>query len=146
MNIIVDIDGTIAGPEQRLHYIQGENKDWDAFYEESVNDCAIYPNIDIVNTLSEEHTIIFLTGRSEQYRKITEYWIEVRHLPFIYENLFMRADDDYRPDFEVKKEIYETKILPKFGKVDLVLEDRDQVVKMWRELGITCWQVQEGSY
>ena len=32
------------------------------------------------------------------------------------------------------------------GNVLGVFEDRDRVVKMWRDLGITCFQVAEGDF
>jgi hypothetical protein len=30
--------------------------------------------------------------------------------------------------------------------VRLVLDDRNSVVKMWRSLGLECWQVAEGDF
>lgn len=30
--VIVDIDGTVADLSHRIHFIEGEKKDWDSFY------------------------------------------------------------------------------------------------------------------
>ena len=60
-------------------------------------------------------------------------------------DLYMRKDGDYRPDCIVKREIYEQEIKDKYDVVG-VFEDRDSCVKMWRALGLTCFQVADGSY
>jgi hypothetical protein len=59
--------------------------------------------------------------------------------------LFMRGDDDYRPDEIVKRELYEENVLGNYDVVG-VIDDRSKVVKMWRELGLTCLQVAEGAF
>jgi len=59
--------------------------------------------------------------------------------------LFMRPDGDFRADNIVKQEIYDTHIK---GKHDVlfVMDDRQQVVDMWRRNGLTCFQVAEGNF
>lgn len=32
------------------------------------------------------------------------------------------------------------------GRVEIVFDDRNSVVKMWRLLGLTCFQVAEGDF
>ena len=58
----------------------------------------------------------------------------------------MRAGDDYRPDFEVKKEIYNGKIAILGYNIDFALDDRNQIVDMWREMGIKTLQVEPGNF
>ena len=53
--------------------------------------------------------------------------------------------DDSRKDSIVKQEIYEMCIKDKYN-VLFVLDDRDQVVNMWREQGLKCLQVAEGNF
>ena len=57
----------------------------------------------------------------------------------------MRQNSDRRPDDVIKAEIYETCIEPYYN-VLYVFDDRDRVVKMWREKGLTCLQVAEGNF
>jgi len=57
----------------------------------------------------------------------------------------MREVGDRRKDTEVKAEIYHRFIEPQYD-VHYILDDRDQVVKMWRSLGLTCLQVAEGAF
>lgn len=60
--------------------------------------------------------------------------------------LFMRATGDNRRDDIVKRELFDAHIRDHFN-VRYVLDDRDRVVKMWRnELGLTVLQVAEGNF
>ena len=55
----------------------------------------------------------------------------------------MRRDGDRRQDTEAKRKMLTD------GEVDQVLiifEDRSQMVGLWRSLGITCVQVDEGDF
>lgn len=146
--IICDIDGTIADCEHRRHYITNKPKNHDAFYAGVRDDKPIGKIIYLLGTLLEYHippSLIFVTGRPERTRKDTEWWLsEYLHLyPHDYQ-MFMRKDKDYRQDYMVKQDILD-KYIDK-SKVLFVLDDRDQVVQMWRRNGLTCLQVAEGNF
>ena len=79
----------------------------------------------------------------EKTRKDTETWLKQNKVP--YSKLFLRKTGDNRRDASVKKEIYNTEILPYYN-VNFVLDDRNQVVAMLRELGLTVFQVAEGNF
>jgi hypothetical protein len=89
--------------------------------------------------------VLLISGREEIYRGVTEYWLGTHGLLKYRLGLIMRAEKDNRPDEIVKRELYEQKIQPHY-QVGLVLDDRNKVVKMWRELGLTCLQVAEGDF
>jgi hypothetical protein len=57
----------------------------------------------------------------------------------------MRKYGDFRQDSIVKQEIYEQLIAPDYD-ILCVLDDRQQVVDMWREIGLTCLQVAPGDF
>lgn len=57
----------------------------------------------------------------------------------------MRRADDERDDAIVKYEIYRDFIAPEFD-VQIAFDDRDRVVKMWRQVGLTCAQVDYGDF
>ena len=143
---IFDIDGTIADCSHRLKHIQNDTPDWDTFYSLCVNDKPIDNVCHLLRMIPSDVDIIFITGRSEKWCNHTESWIG-RYVFGTIRNraLFMRADGDHRPDYVIKKEIWEKHIKDKYNVLG-VFEDRDQVVKMWRELGLTCYQVADGSY
>lgn len=144
--VICDIDNTIADCSHRMEYILKRPKDWDTFHSLMSKDSPRV-NVGIVLTqfMNLDFEIIFVTGRFQKYREDTEEWLH-EHFPHIAPTyLFMRDDDDFRKDDVVKAEIYENQIHPHFD-VHLVLEDRTHVVKMWRDKGLECWQVQNGDY
>ena len=132
--LLVDLDGTIAlfeGVRDGLDQTKvGEDK-----VRESVRE--------VLNRFFDDYQIIIVTGRSESCREDTMKWLIKHDIPF--DEVFMRADDDNRHDYSMKTEMYKTHIEPKYT-VLFVLEDRTKVVKMWRELGLECWQVAVADY
>lgn len=141
--LVVDIDGTIANCEHRIHFINNSNPDWDKFFLECDKDKPIIQNIELVRSLLISYRVIFCTGRSEVCREKTVQWLEENGFnKDTYEQLLMRKFSDFRHDVYIKPELLE----PFRDKVSIILEDRDSMVKKWRELGYTCYQVAEGNF
>lgn len=90
------------------------------------------------------HHIVFCSGRTDDGREATERWLG-RHVGVPYEALFMRRFGDTRRDAVVKAEIFEREIRHRWA-ITGVFDDRNQVVKMWRSLGLTVFQVAEGNF
>jgi len=59
--------------------------------------------------------------------------------------LFLRGDDDYRSDEVFKKDVLDG-LIDNDIKPDLVFDDRNSVVDMWRRNGIPCFQVADGDF
>jgi hypothetical protein len=58
----------------------------------------------------------------------------------------MRRTGDRRKDSVVKRQMYERTVAGKYD-VLFVLDDRNQVVDMWRkELNLACFQVDYGDF
>lgn len=142
--IVVDIDGTIADGEHRVHHLLQEPKDWDSYFSKCDGDKPIKQIIDIVRSFYlRDSIIIFCTGRRDSERKKTEKWLNKNGL--IIGALLMRKNGDCRHDTIVKPELLKKHgITPK--NTAFILEDRNSVVKKWRELGFTCLQVAEGDF
>ena len=133
--VIVDIDGTVADANHRLHYIQGKNKNWDIFYSEADKDMPIVEIIRLVRSLQKNYIIIFCTGRRESIRDITNKWLVKNVIPYTSYSLYMRKDGDLRPDSVAKMELLDNAgIKPK--DIAFVLEDRNSMVKAWRDRGV----------
>jgi hypothetical protein len=145
--IIVDIDGTISKVGNRLKFLQQSPPDWDSFYEACSEDEPVENVIRLVHHLYKEYRIAFCTGRRESVRELTINWLLKHFLPFDVHNSFllMRPDGDHRHDTEVKPELLENANI-KLDDIAFVLEDRNSMVKKWRELGLTCLQVAEGDF
>lgn len=143
---IFDIDGTLANAEHRLHYIKAErskDRDWPSFFKEAGGDTPIKPTVELCCELHQSHYIVLITGRPERNRRMTESWLLHHHVG--YDDLLMRPDNDSRTDSIVKQELFEASVIVP-ERVLGVFEDRDRVVKMWRDLGLICYQVCEGDY
>lgn len=74
-----------------------------------------------------------ISGRDEVCRKETIDWLYDNGIHF--KELHMRPKDDIRKDAIVKQEIYDNHIKGKY-EVLFILDDRQQVVDMWRENGL----------
>jgi len=101
---IFDVDGTLANVDPYLYHIRGSNRDYNAFHEASID---ALPNIEVVqilnNAVSDQHAILIVTSRKEKYRGLTSMWLAKNNIRS--HALFMRADDDSRPDYEAKSDM-----------------------------------------
>lgn len=144
--VVVDIDGTIAKIGDRLKHITDQNpRDYNTFYDRCGEDDPVKEICHLVETLDRDYEIVFCTGRSERCRAQTIAWIDHHlSLPDGYV-LLMRKIKDHRPDVDVKPELLQkASIFPQ--QVLCILEDRNTMVKKWRELGFTCLQVNDGDF
>ena len=87
--------------------------------------------------------LIILSGREDLCRNSTVEWLEKNNI--FYDELFMRKTGDHRKDSIIKEEIFWEHIEPNYNVI-AVFDDRDQVVKMWRSLGLKCLQVDYGNF
>lgn len=141
--ILCDIDGTLANLEHRVHHIAQRPKDWNAFFERMSGDLPNDIVRDAYKLLASKWQGVLVSGRPDQYRAVTEKWLSDWRIP--YDGLYMRREGDHRPDDVVKRELLD-QLLKDGWEPQLVLDDRDRVVRMWRESGLTCFQVAEGDF
>lgn len=127
--IIVDLDGTLAVIDHRNPYDAGRCE------EDGLNP--------VVAGIAAAHELVLCSGRMETFRAETERWLAAHGIA--YEALFMRADGDLRKDSVVKRELFDKHIRGHWN-IRFVLDDRNQVVDMWRSLGLVCLQVAEGDF
>ena len=137
--IIVDLDGTVA-IHQRNPY------DYDSLHTD-------LPNTNVIQQVISEWAggthILFTSGRPDSHRKHTTAWLG-HHVGFTPADgtdvrMFMRRADDKRMDAVVKYEIFDEEIRNKY-RVKYCLDDRNQVVDMWRSIGLEVWQVNPGDF
>lgn len=140
---IFDIDGTLADLSHRLHFIKSDPKDWRSFFAAVQDDAPIPHMIDVCQGLSRRAPIVFVSGRSDECRDATERWLQ-KHVGTA-GMLFMRKEGDHRPDHQVKVELLADLRAHEYNPV-MAFDDRNAVVKMWRELGVPCAQVADGDF
>lgn len=135
--VIADIDGTLA--------LMGERSPYVFEPAEVLNDKPNQDVIDVVLAMWQTgHVVILTSGRQESCRAETVTWLE-QHCPFKPALLLMRPTGDFRKDSVIKRQMFENEIKP-FYRVTAVFDDRDQVVGMWRDMGLTCMQVAPGDF
>lgn len=140
--VVVDIDGTVADCKHRQHHVRKDPKDWKAFFSEMGSDSPRDEVFAEAESLAEdeEAVIVFVTARPEDYRGITERWLQDNNMP--YTHMLMRRSGDKRPDTEVKQDILNT-YLKQYNIVQ-VFDDRPSVIQMWRDNGLEVTDVGEG--
>lgn len=143
--VLFDIDGTLANIEHRRPFLDGNRPDWKRFNDAMGDDTPNEPVVSLYQTLwrDPEYELILVTGRNEKFREITEQWFFWNDIPV--GEMFMRKDNDSRADHIVKQEILEH-LLAMGKNIALTVDDRQQVVDMWRRNGITCLQCDVGNF
>lgn len=143
--VIFDIDGTLAEVGHRLHHLEGE-KDWSSFFRDMQDDAPIEPIATLARLLHKaveaQHgldAVLIVTARPdrEDWMQTTLDWLEVHGIP--YDAIYFRSENDTRPDQVVKADILKRILADGYEPV-LVIDDRPQVVKMWRDHGIVTLQ------
>ncbi|QGH76462.1 polynucleotide kinase [Streptomyces phage Daubenski] len=131
---LFDIDGTLAQMNGRNPF------KWDEVGSDD-------PRRQVVLTAQALATagyeIVVMSGRDSVCREDTIAWLEFYDIPFV--DLFMRAEGDMRKDNIVKQELFDNHIRD-FYDVVAVFDDRNQVVDMWRAMGVDCFQVAPGDF
>lgn len=149
--VIFDLDGTLADCQHRQHFIRQAadslasdfKPDWRGFFKACTDDTPIPHTCAILNHLRESYEIWIVSGRSAEVQKETFMWLHQHGIG--YDRIFMRKENDHRPDDMLKGDLLDSGIIPK-DRVICVFDDRDKVVKMWRDKGLPCYQVAEGAF
>ena len=147
--IIFDLDGTLALIDKRREVSTKPNGklDWGKFFN-STNIKLDEPNLPVIKMaqlFSEQgFNIVILSGRSNKTETATRSWLSKNKVPF--NKLIMRNSetDHFTPDWVLKKNMLDENL--NINDVFLVVDDRDRVVKLWRSLGLTTFQVAEGNF
>lgn len=154
---IFDLDGTLAIIKHRLHHIQKDPKDWRAFFAACEYD---EPNWPVIRTMDMLRSVgrgggaeVWVwSGRSDEVRAQTVAWLtrytSLTRADLIYpgNELRMRVAGDHAPDEVVKAEWLDRLDPSDRNRIVAVFDDRDRMVRMWRERGFACFQVAEGSF
>ena len=169
--IIFDLDGTLAIIDKR-RVLAGKTKDgvptnkmdWDVFFDPDNVLNLDEPNPPVIKMAQlfkqQGFNIVIFSGRNDRSFATTKQWLNKFDVPF--DLLIMRPDkfkdqswpiadgNPATPEMRfMPDEILKKKMLDTFLDIDdvfLVVDDRDKVVKMWRELGLNTFQVAPGDF
>jgi len=143
--VLFDIDGTLADIQHRRAHLKKPKPNWARFNALMGDDTPNEAVVSLYKTLwaSQNFKLVLVTGRNEQFRKVTEQWLTWHEIPF--SKIYMRPDNDSRADHIIKEEILD-KLLAQGAEIEFAVDDRNQVVNMWRRRGITCLQCDYGNF
>lgn len=132
--IIVDLGGTLAhrGERPKESYVE-------RFLEDRI-DITVRELLTQVKT--PDTAILIMTGQREKGREITEQWLKIHGVT--YDLLLMKPNDDKRDTLIWKRDVFVGEIMP-FIHTKYILEDREDTVDMWRNLGVRCFQTASGQ-
>lgn len=134
--VMVDVDGTVA-----LH-VTRDPYDTSRYHEDAPN----WPVIVAVEAMYRAgHALVFCSGRDEEFRSVTEQWIERYVAGADQFELHMRPRGDKRRDDAVKLELFDTHIRNRWNVV-AAWDDRDRVIAAYRGIGLAVFQVNYGNF
>ena len=164
--VIFDLDGTLADIDiRRDKSLKPNGKlDWDIFAAPDSIMNWDKPNAPVIKMAqmfkADGFKIVIFSGRNDRGFHATKDWLKIHNVPF--DLLVLRPDkfkDESWPIADgnpatgemrfMPDEILKKKMLDTFVDIDdvfLVVDDRDKVVKMWRDLGLNTFQVAPGNF
>ena len=163
--VIFDLDGTLADIETRRKMSVKPNgkMDWDIFFhpDNIQYDKPVSAVIHLLQIYYKDgYNVVIFSGRNDRSWKETKDWLKKYDVP--HHLLVMRPDKFKSKSFPVADgnpatgdmrfmpdEILKKKMLDTFVDINdvfLVVDDRDKVVKMWRDLGLNTFQVAPGDF
>ena len=89
------------------------------------------------NAVADQHAILIVTSRKDKWRGLTSMWLAKHNIRS--HGLFMRADDDNRPDYEVKKDILDK--ISSLWSVTHAVDDNPNVIKLWEDHNIPTTKI-----
>lgn len=133
---VLDIDGTVADGRHRVHILAGTptHAEWVDFFAHAGGDTVIPAGAERARDLAQSHEIVWLTGRPERIRVLTEQWLADHDLPP--GRLIMQPSDDRRPARIVKLE--RLRELAATNDIAVVLDDDPRVVELATAAGFPC--------
>jgi hypothetical protein len=149
--VIFDLDGTLALIDKRReHASRGSKMDWAKFfYPDNVwMDEPNEPVIALYRTLTAQgYECPIFSGRSDRMRETTLLWLR-KHIFGLGQglkfDLTMRVEGNFEKDADLKRKWLHSRF--HLDEIMFVVDDRDSVVDMWRDEGLSCFQVAKGDF
>lgn len=127
---LLDLDHTISISTERNIFFVTEPKNYAAGQAGIMDDIPFDPVLVISKLLIENgYECVVLTARSKSALLNSKNWLAKFQIDC--EHIFMREDEDYRPDYIVKEELLK-EIREKFGEPFVAFDDRPDVLEMYK--------------
>ena len=131
--IVVDMDGTLA--------IHGPDRDP---YSDDVSQDILNERLKSIMDLyrQDKISIIVCTARKKVCEEGTKEWLALHSVH--YDEFYIREAGDQRKDFIVKEEMWRD--INKDYHIIAMFDDRNQVVRKARSLGLPMYQIRNGPF
>ncbi len=136
---VFDVDGVLADVSHRLHHLEARPQRWERFFQSAARDPLLDEGASRLHTALRDHDVVYLTGRPERTRRLTERWFARHDLPT--GPLIMRDDHDHRPARWMKREVLRK--LAEERDIVSVLDDDPAVVAVLEADG---WPVELATW
>ncbi len=141
---IVDMDGTLCDVRSIRHFVEEPlsdgpfRRDFEAFHSASLG-CPSYPAVvELLQELRAEGlSILVVSARESRWTFLTALWLDEHGIA--YDEMFLRANGDHRPDVEVKRDIAQRVV--RHFQPQLAIDDRDDIIQVWHSLGVPALKV-----
>lgn len=146
--VIFDLDGCISDDRWRRKYMPAPedwNKPhaWDDYNKKAMMDVPINRNHVTSALRNPECKVLFFTARPERFRANTTQWLRYHFGPWMF-NVFHRADDDFRPSPEVKRDMLRSAGVECECTRILAYDDRTAVLDAYLAAGVEeCFLLDE---
>ncbi|MGI5181195.1 hypothetical protein ACQEVZ_33315 [Dactylosporangium sp. CA-152071] len=128
---VFDIDGVVADVRHRLRHLDRRPKDWARFFAAADRDPVLPEGVALALRHAADHVLVWLTGRPEHLRPVTDAWLRQAGLPA--DLLFMRPARDRRPAKDFKAA--QLSLLARESQIAVVVDDDPEVIAKLRTLG-----------
>lgn len=120
-------------------YMSENRKDFSKFHGESLSAPAHDDVLQLALEADEQgFDVIVVTARTTEYFTQTRDWLAKHEVPVRY--LAMRGARDFRPDYEVKEDLYE-EIRGRGMRVLFAVDDNPKVIRLWDRLHLNTVHV-----
>lgn len=132
-DIIIDLDGTLSDHRWRKHFIEGQEKDWDAYFAGIKEDKPNPEVLMLVKKFQEEGCrIIVFTGRPIQHIGDIVDWLKVYDIKYF--NIKVRPEKNFESNATLKIEWLKQYNIE---EILLVVDDNKDFCDYCNKIGIT---------
>lgn len=139
--VLIDVDGTLCDVSSARHHVLGVDKDgnkvekdFDAFHRDSIHCPPNQIALDFAEEYYERgYKLVVVTARMQQWHSVTNLWLE-QYMTRPFDGPFMRPQDDFRPDVQIKREIFN--YLSRVYDIRAAIDDNPKIIELWKSLGL----------
>jgi hypothetical protein len=141
--VVFDVDGVLSDATARQHFVTGQRRDWEGFFD-AVGDDTVIPDVArVLELLDRDLRIVLLTGRPLRVQPQTVAWLTRHRLRW--DLLVMRPSGDYAAARSFKRRSIAE--LRAYGmQLELALEDDRRNLEMFEAEGVPCLYIHSGYY